>query len=423
MWPGQGDRYRDRQGLSDEPYRPDRRDYLAFREAYPDLLEPNYLPFMVHRKPGDPATGDLLLFCRWPESSMPLRVFVDEPAIPEELQNEFDPVDPHEYAAAVVRALDTWEAELEGLVEFQHVADERDALLRLRVLLERAPAPEPEIRVLGSTEALLDACQPHGWDPDSERLEVSFTVPETKLYAADEFGLLMPVQVQAIALHEIGHALGMLGHSPVPTDLMYRVLGERSLLDALALSDVNSFVSLYRLPNGTHYGHVQQGGPGPRPEPGPPSGGPRLSVAPHVDARQGFEVHIPAGWLRVPDRRGLFTANGPIWDYDSSFEIFVWPYDTIEAYLDRFAKSLFAGTWRRYSAPLVVDGRRALEISVEDPSGRLDLDFVFVEIGDGRVMVILMTSPVGVATPWRPWFRATLASLEIWPHPAEAERE
>lgn len=354
---------------------------------------------------------------------MPLRVFVDEPVIPAALQNEFDPIEPQEYASAVVRALETWEAELEGLVEFQHVADERDALLRLRVLAEEAPAPEPEIRVLGTTEALLEACQPHGWDPDSERLEVTFRVPETKLYAADEFGLLMPAQVQAIALHEIGHALGMLGHSPVPTDLMYRVLGERLSMHALSLSDVNSFVSLYRLPNGTHYGHVQPDGPGPRPELGPPSGGPKLSVAPHVDTRQGFEVHIPAGWLRVPDRHGLFAANGPIWDYDASFEIHVRRYETIEAYLDRFAKSLFAGTWRRYSAPLVVDGRRALEISVEDATGRVDLDFVFVELGDGRVMVILMRCPVEVATPWRPWFQATLASLEIWRQPAEAARE
>ena len=31
------------------PYRPDRRDYLAFRQAYSELLEPNYMPFMVHR--------------------------------------------------------------------------------------------------------------------------------------------------------------------------------------------------------------------------------------------------------------------------------------------------------------------------------------------------------------------------------------
>ena len=40
------------------PYRPDRRDYAAFRAAHPDLLEPNYLPFMVHRIPAQGPEGD-----------------------------------------------------------------------------------------------------------------------------------------------------------------------------------------------------------------------------------------------------------------------------------------------------------------------------------------------------------------------------
>ncbi|MFP6630963.1 MAG: hypothetical protein VCC67_18215, partial [Myxococcota bacterium] len=102
--------------LSAEPYRQDRRDYLAFREGYPEVLDPNYLPFMVHRKPGDDASGDFLLFCRWPAESMPLPVYIEEAVISEALQNEFDPVDPSRFTMAVGRALSTWEAELEGLV-------------------------------------------------------------------------------------------------------------------------------------------------------------------------------------------------------------------------------------------------------------------------------------------------------------------
>lgn len=400
-------------GLSSARYEPDRRDYMAFREAWSDVLEPNYLPFMVHRKPADPATGDLLLFCRWPADAMPLPVYVEEAVIPEDVQNEFDPMDPARFTEAVVRALETWEDELEGLVSFRRVAEPAAAQLRLRVLVERAPMPEPEVRVLGVTEAVRRACQPHGWDPDSERMHVSFAVPEAVIYGADEFGLLTPAQVEAIALHEIGHALGMLGHSPVPTDLMYRVLGERTAAAALSEADVNSFVSLYRLPNGAHYGHVQPDGPAPRRDPGPPSGGPQLAVAPHVDSRLGFELRMPAGWVRAPHRHGLFAADGPIWDHDVSLEIFVWPYPTIEAYLDRFADALFAGTWRRYSAKAVIAGRPALEVAVEDPTGQIALDFFFVELGDGRVMVILAACPVEVEKPWRPWFEAALASLEI----------
>jgi len=404
--------------LSAEPYRQDRRDYLAFREGYPEVLEPNYLPFMVHRKPGDDASGDLLLFCRWPEEAMPLPVYIEEAEIPAGLQNEFDPVDPARFTRAVARALVAWEAELEGLVSFRRVDVPEEALLKLRVLAAEAPTPEPEVRVLGATEALRRACEPHGWDPDSERLEVSFTVPEAVLYAADEFGLLTDAQVEAIALHEIGHALGMLGHSPIPTDLMYRVLGERTVTGGFSDADVNSFVSLYRLPNGTHYGHVAPGGSSSPPVPGPPSGGVELSFAPHVDASQGFELRTPAGWLRAATPRGVFTANGPIWDHDASFEIFVWPYATIEEYLERFGARLFAGTWRRYTAPVVVAGHRALEVAVEDPSGELALDFHFVELGDGRVMVLLAIVPVEFEKRWRPWFQAVLASLEIWSQPS-----
>ncbi len=405
--------------LSGELYRPDRRDYIAFREGYPEVLDPNYLPFMVHRKPGNYASGDLLLFCRWPAETMPLPVYIEEAVIPDALQNEFDPVDPVRFTEAVARALDTWEAELEGLVAFQRVESPEEALLKLRVLAEEAPTPEPAVRVLGVTEALRWACEPHGWDPDSERLEVSFTVPEAVLYAADEFGLLTGAQVEAIALHEIGHALGMLGHSPIPTDLMYRVLEERVAARGLSDADVNSFVSLYRLPNGAHYGHVPPDGPSPRPEPGPPSGGVALSFAPHVDSRLGFELRTPAGWTRAAQARGVFTANGPIWDHDASFEVFVWPYPTIEAFLERFGSQLFAGTWRRYSAPVVVAGRRALEVAVEDASGQVALGFHFVELGDGRVMVLLAVCPAEVEKSWRPWFQAVVSSLEIWSQPSD----
>ena len=47
-----------------ETYRPTRRDYASFAAAWPDLYDPNYLPFMVHRQPDGPE-GDRLFFCRW----------------------------------------------------------------------------------------------------------------------------------------------------------------------------------------------------------------------------------------------------------------------------------------------------------------------------------------------------------------------
>jgi hypothetical protein len=404
--------------VSDVVYRPDRRDYFAFREAYPDLLEPNYLPFMAHRLPGDSAAGDALVFCRWPDSSMPLAVYVEPPSIPSQLQNEFSPVAPDRFVQAVVRALETWEQELEGLVRFRRVEEPAAARLRLRPVGEVGPAMESEIQVLGATEALPEACRAHGWDPNSERLEVSFDVPELTIYLADGFGLLTPDQVERVAMHEIGHALGMRGHSPFSTDFMFRILRDSTGVARLSVQDVNSFVSLYRLPNGAHYGNVDLGDPPAQPDPGPPGGEPVLSVAPYVDARLGFEMRTPFGWIRAADEHGLFASNGPLWDHDASIEIFVWPYPSIESYLERFSSELFAGTWRRHSAWITVKDRRSFAVAVEDPSGRLAMDFVFIELGDGRVMVILTECPVEVSVAWRSWFQSVVSSLEIWDSPA-----
>lgn len=396
-----------------ELYWPDRRDYAAFQSAYPDLLEPNYLPFMVHRLPGNSVTGDDLVFCRWPAERMPLRVYIRPPIIPESLQDEFRPVLPGRFVEAVAGVLEVWEAELEGLVRFQRVAEADDADLEVRIRGETAPIRE-EREVLGTTTALLEACQAEGWDLDSQRLVVRFAVPELELFVADRHGLLMPKQVARVALHELGHALGMFGHSPIASDLMYRVVHDRPGAESLSRQDVNSFVSLYSLPNGSHYAQVPPGGLPERPPPMPPSGEPSLAGAPHVDVRFGFQLRVPHGWLRVETAHGLFTANGPLWDYDASIELAVWRATTLEDFLDRFSDQLLRGAWLRRRVPLVVNGRRALRIEFEDESGARAEELTLVELADARVLMIHSQCPESAGAAWLPWFRASLASLEIW---------
>lgn len=395
-------------------YRPDRRDYKAFRTAYPDILEPNYLPFMVHWIRGDDVVGDFLAFCRWEERDMPMRVYVTSPEIPEELQDEFRRIDPGAYVDAVEAALDTWEAELEGLVRFERVTRSRDARLRVRLVGEQAPAPDPDHQVLGTTK-LGRACRALGTDPDAERLEVVFDVPELTIFLADRFGLLQPDQVAAVALHEMGHALGMRAHSPIPADLMYEVVRDRVQVRGLSIQDVNSFVSLYRIPNGTIFRRVAAGDPEPRPPPLPPTGPPMLAIAPHVDARLGFEIRPPAGWMRLETGRGLVAVDGVTWDYTSSFQVIVEPYDTIEEYLARYGAAYVAhGRIVRY-AFLVVNGRRAFYTEIEGAGRSFAEEITFIETGDGRVIVVIADSPAEVFDQYRPWFRASLATLEIWP--------
>lgn len=400
-----------------ESYQPDRRDYLAFRAAHRDqLLEPNYLAFMVHRFPTDSPTGDVLVFCRWPDERMPLKVYVAPPVIPEELQDEFSPVDPKVFVEAVEGALSSWERELEGVVRFAQVESSDQADLRLLLLGEQAPSPNPEIQVLGKTEALRHACRSRGWDPDENRMRVSFAVSELVVYVADGFGLLTARQVEGIALHEIGHALGMRGHSPIEGDLMYPVVRDR-ITEHFSTQDIQSFLSLYRIPNGSHYGWVMRGVSPLRPPPAPPSGAPLLELAPHVNARFSFAIRIPAGWIGVETANGFFAANGPLWDHDASIEIFVSPYETIEAFEERYGRSLFRGIWLRHRAPMVVYGRRALRVSAEDPQGRFAEDYTLVELGDSRVMMILTQCPVAEQEAWAPWLNASLATLDLWTDP------
>jgi predicted Zn-dependent protease len=382
---------------------------------------------MAHRLPGRDGGADEMVFCRWPAEQMPLAVHVDAPRIPSKLQDEFHPVAPAVFRDAVVRALEVWEEQLEGLVRFRLVDRRRDADLVLRLRGEVAPSPEEGFDGLGRVRSLGGACR--GEDEAGSPLlrRVHFEVSYLDLYIADRVGLLTPAQVERIALHEIGHALGMRQHSPLSTDLMYWVptdsiygsAGEAN--EDLSTLDLNSFISLYQLPNGTIFAAAEERDPADSGD-DPPAAEVVFALAPAVDARRGFDVRVPAGWVRVPNPHGLFVANGPIWDYDASFEIFIWPHPSVERYLERYAEGLFAGSWLRRRDSMVVAGRPALLIEVEEGRGRMNQEFIFVELGDGRVMVILAEAPIAHAERWRPWFRAILGSLEIWEPPGRGGR-
>lgn len=394
------------------PYQPDRRDYAVFRAAYPEVLEPNYLPFMVHRVAEDDARGDSLIFCRWPDAAMPLRVWVGAPEIPDSLQDEFDPRDPAVFVQAVERALSTWERELEGLVRFRMVAKPSQAQIAVRLIGEPAPIPEADVKVLGVTR-LRDACVADGWFPDSERMHVRFEVKELQVFVADEFGLLSDDQTEWIALHEIGHALGMRGHSPIPADLMYEVVRDRVTVAGLSDEDVNSFVSLYRLPNGAVFGRAPLH-PSPRPDPPPPSGPPMLALAPHVDPRLGFSVRLPRRWLGLETRYGLVAVDGVTWDYTASFQIVVERFATIEDYLERYG-----GSYRRRARVLhtewqVVNGRRALKALLMSRNAEVSEEVTLIESGDGRVIVVMADCPTADLEAYRPWFEASVSTLELW---------
>jgi predicted Zn-dependent protease len=398
---------------SSEAFHPTRFDYEAFRRARADdtVSEPNYLPFMAGRFALRGSEEDLLVFCRWEVDRFPLAVNVEAPRVAAELQNEFDRLkEPNAFVDAAWRALDSWQQALGGVVSFRRVGGNDDVDLRIRLIGEVGPAPEEGVQVLGVTP-MRDACRIEGRSMWKDRVDVSFEVPEIRIYVADDHGLLPPDQVQRNVLHEIGHALGMHGHSPIPADLMFEVARDRRV-DRLSLEDVNSFRALYRQPNGTIYARIPRGRDLPRDAARAPVA-PVVLAQPFVDPRHGYALRPGVGWRTIPASRGVVVIDGLAWDYEASFQVIVRSYPTTAQYLDRHADAHARGGRVVQQGPLDVAGQRAFWMRILPLEGDMIEDHVFVESGDGRVVIVIMEAPKALRQDFAPWFDAMLASLEV----------
>jgi hypothetical protein len=215
----------------------------------------------------------------------------------------------------------------------------------------------------------------------------------------------------------------MRRHSPIPADLMYEVVRNRVIVGGLSMEDINSFVSLFELESGTVFAHVPTDAdaiesPTPR---APPSGEPQLAMAPFVDPRHGFQVHPPAGWMRLETARGMVAVDGLTWDYAASFQVIVERYTTIEEYLDRYGPYYFTKGRVLGWELTELKGYRTLEASLVTNEESSVEQFLFMEVGDGRLVVIVMDCDAENAEGYWPWFHAALGSLEIWDAPPPAE--
>lgn len=401
---------------SREPFLPSRYDYEQFQAQNPALadalLEPNYLPFVAHRMELASGKDDVLVFCRWDESRFPLAVHVHAPAIAEELQSEFKPQDPALYVEAAWRALSTWQEAARGAVSFRRAPGPDQADLRVELIGEAGPAPEEGVQVLGTTP-LARACRVKGRSITQGRLDVTFRVPVIRVYVADQHGLLLPDQVERNVLHEMGHALGIKGHSPIPADLMYEVARDRRV-SRLSSADVNSLRALYALPNGTIYMRLPRGATPPRPAPSAPAGPLSLSVSPYVDERLGFALHVPPGWRLIPAPRGVVAIDGLAWDYEGSLQVIVHAYPTIAAYVRRHGQGHVRDGRVLDQTSVRVAGLPALRVRVAQRGDTLIEEHLFVETGDGRVLVVIEEAPADLYTGFAPWFDAMVGSLQVF---------
>jgi predicted Zn-dependent protease len=391
------------------PLPPDRREYLAFRAQHPELREPNYLPFLVHRLRVGGEGEELLVTCRWPTERFPLSVSIEPPEI-EATEDEIRPTPPGVYVQAVKRALTRWEQELGAPIRFREAKEGEEADLRIRLRGEEAPTPEDGKQVLGMTP-LAEACIVHGGDPASGALDVRFHGPEVRIYVADEYGLLTPEQVETVATHELGHALGARSHSPLQADLMYEVARDRLGARRLSPDDVNSFAALYALPNGTIYARRKPGESQQRQPAAPAPGPPLLAEEAYEAPGLGFSIRLPEGWSAIPIDHGVAAVDGLAWDYDASLQLLVVSVASIDEYLGRYGEAHLGRGPLLGRKKIEIAGHPALRLAVGVEESDTIEEVTLVETGHGRVLLAIAEVPAESYEAYRPWLHSALDSV------------
>ena len=161
------------------------------------------------------------------------------------------------YVNCVVKAFESWEMRTNGIVKFSQIANPNEA--RIQVVWKHLGADkDAQGCLLGAHTILKYTNRGNGslslmtvgavpvpiyvprlgpkYSVPPQVMEVNLDLINTK-ESSVKYACL-----QNIVTHELGHALGMLGHSPNQADVMYPVTDEHS---RLSQRDINTVIKLY----------------------------------------------------------------------------------------------------------------------------------------------------------------------------------
>ncbi|MFM7468790.1 MAG: matrixin family metalloprotease [Vampirovibrionales bacterium] len=185
----------------------------------PHVIEPTYLDACLHQ-------GKLI---RWPDHMMPLKVYV----APFQWYERAKQQHAWQYHQMVLNAFQSWSQATEGKIRFQTVpklADSHVNLVWRRVDRNSLGHCQYDIHPSG----FLYSCE--------LSIGISDGLVHQKYNHQEE--------VKHTILHEVGHALGLLGHSDHPEDIMY--VPHRFGVHQLSARDKATMHQLYQLPSGLH---------------------------------------------------------------------------------------------------------------------------------------------------------------------------
>jgi tetratricopeptide (TPR) repeat protein len=156
---------------------------------------------------------------RWPLDRLPIHVFIKNEA-------------PADQAVAIRQALADWSAASGGIVKFDYVSSAEKA----NILVQ--PTDNDWV-ILDKNEGGLAQV-----DADAHGLTRATVFMRTKLNGK----WFTPLETYKLALHEIGHALGLEGHSSNNHDIMYSDI-EATTANSLSADDVATIRALYEEKN------------------------------------------------------------------------------------------------------------------------------------------------------------------------------
>jgi len=189
----------------------------------PRAADDNYLRYVAVRMP----VGGESILLRWPERQMPLKVYLPRP--PDGLFEDPDAI----FDSVRDGVLDWTDVAAPGIPSFEFVDDKSQADIPV------VWAAEPD----GDWYIAFCAYEGHAL---TNRFDVSHILVTAR------WGDRRVADLQDIydaMLHEMGHALGLAGHSPDSRDLMAPRMGRSET--GLSQRDRNTLKALYARPIGT----------------------------------------------------------------------------------------------------------------------------------------------------------------------------